>query len=122
LLVIAGLGLWPATVINVLWTGNPSMWCAGALALATTGRSWAAPLVLMKPTLGPFALWGIRSRKWWFGLGFVAVVSLAFAPMWFDYLRAITNARGAGWTYQVWHVPAMLIPVVAWLGRRRAGV
>lgn len=115
LLVVLGLVAWPATAINVIWCGNPSMWAAAALALAVNGQRWAAPFVLLKPTLAPFALFGIRSRTWWYGLAVFGVVSWMLVPLWHDYATAMLNASNAGWTYQLWHVPIMLIPLIAWL-------
>jgi hypothetical protein len=45
---------WPQT-ITLVWAGNPVMWCAALLALGFS------PLVLLKPTLAPFALIGART-------------------------------------------------------------
>jgi hypothetical protein len=117
--LIIGLVVWPSTAVNILWNGNPAMWSAAALALAVSGRAWAGPLILLKPTLAPFALCGIRHRSWWIGAAFVGLASLAFASLWLDYFRSLANAQNAGWTYQLWGVPVMVIPVLAWLGRQR---
>ncbi len=73
--------------------GNPGMWIAAFLALGTV-YGWPAILVLLKPTLAPFALLGIPHRSWWVALGVLALVSLLFVPLWVQYATAIANARG----------------------------
>jgi hypothetical protein len=99
---------------NIVANGNPVMWAAAAVALATRWPAFG-PLALLKPTplLVPFALAGFRSRAWWAGLGLLIGVSLAFLPMWADYARALLNARGAGLLYALTSVPLMLVPVIA---------
>jgi hypothetical protein len=73
------------------------------------------PLVLLKPTLAPFALFGMRQRRWWVAAAVLGVVSLAFLPMWPDYLTVLGNARDEqGWLYVAGNVPIM---VVGWLAR-----
>ena len=57
----------PTTLLKI-WTGNPVIWSMAAMALAVVGTSrFAAPFVLLKPSLAPFALFGIRRRSWWLG-------------------------------------------------------
>ena len=113
---------WPSSLAMLAWTGNPTIWMVAALSLAAVGSRWAAPLILIKPSLGLFAVWGFRSREWVLGTGLMILVGLAFAPLWFQYVVVLANARQAGILYSIWHVPAMMIPIVAWLGstRRRA--
>lgn len=108
---------WPMS-IEVIWTGNPVMWTAVAFALSFRWP-WVGVLVLLKPSLFPFALGGIRTRQWWLALAAFAVVSLAFLPMWFDWLRVLVNARGqfSGPLYSLRDVPFMLIPLIAWVTR-----
>ena len=77
-------------------------------------------LVLLKPTLVPFALVGCRHRSWWVGLGVLALVSVPFAAMWLDYVTVVQNARDPnGLMYSLNQVPTVMIPVVAWLGSSR---
>ncbi len=94
--------------------GNPGMWIAAFLGLGTV-YGWPAILVLLKPTLAPFALLGIRGKSWWVALGVLAVVSLLFVPIWAEYFTAIANARGplVSPLYSLPSVPLMLIPLVA---------
>lgn len=119
--------VWPVLALLVafpqtLWfvaTGNPLLWFVAALALATVGGPWAVLLVL-KPTLGPFALFGIWRRSWWLGLGALAVVSLAFLPLWDDWRLVLLNALGGnGPLYNLNQYPALMIPIMAWLGSAR---
>jgi hypothetical protein len=110
---------WPITA-KLVYAGNPLLWIVAALALSTRWR-WMSVLVLTKPSLLPFALFGIRGRSWWLALGAVAVVSALFLPMWPDWIRVILNARGpsSGLLYSINDVPMMAIPLVAWAGRAR---
>ena len=108
----------PATW-EVLAYGNPAMWIAAAIA-AGTRWGWPAVLVALKPTLAAFMLLGIRRRSWWLAAALLAIVSVAFLPLWLDYAAVLLNARGprAGLLYSLRDLPLMLIPLVAWLTRR----
>jgi hypothetical protein len=99
--------------------GNPVMWIAAAAALGTV-FAWPAVLVLLKPSLAPFSLIGIRRRSWWLGLGILAVAAVPFGTMWLDYIRVIVDSRNpAGALYSLDEVPFMLIPLIAWIGSPR---
>jgi hypothetical protein len=113
LCMIAGTGF-----ANTLIKGNPTMWVAAAVAVSTLWRP-AAVLVLLKPTLLPFALFGARSRGWWVMLGALAIISLPFLPMWPDFVRAVVDARGRGWEYTFVEATVPLVPLIAWWGRTR---
>lgn len=119
---LMALGLaYPVTTLKIVH-GNPVMWIAAAMALGTV-YAWPSVLVLLKPSLAPFALIGARRRSWWIALGVAAVLSVPFAGLWVDYAKVALNARSPnGLLYSLDEVPLMLIPVIAWLGRaRRAG-
>ncbi len=105
--------------IGLVILGNPGMWAVAATAAATRYR-WPGALVLLKPSLLPFALIGIRTRGWWFSLGLLALVSVALWPLWAQYAVVLANAGGprAGWLYSLSDVPTMLVPVTAWLSGR----
>jgi hypothetical protein len=110
---------------NTIWliaSGNPVMWIAAAVAAGTRWH-WPAVFALLKPTLAPFALIGIRHRSWWVAALALVVISLLFLSLWDDYITAVMNARDgrSGLLYSIGDVPLMLIPLVAWAGRRRAG-
>jgi hypothetical protein len=109
----------PATW-EVLAYGNPAMWIAALAALGTV-LGWPAVLVVLKPSLAPFMLLGVRRRSWWLVAALLALVSVAFLPLWSQYIGVVLNARGprAGILYSLNDFPLMLIPVLAWATRRR---
>ena len=111
----------PTTILKT-WTGNPVIWSMAAMALAVVGSSrFAAPFVLIKPSLAPFALFGIQHRSWWIGAAVLVALSLPFLGLWSDWLRTLANSRGGGPLYSSLEAPMLLLPIVAWLGRRRLG-
>ena len=97
--------------------GNPGIWMTAFLAL---GLSWSGPavLVLLKPTLAPFALPGIRGRTWWVVLALLAVASLLFWSLWVDWWRAaVVNPTNGGLLYNASSYPWALLMLVISLGR-----
>ena len=104
--------------IDVLVRGNPVIWIAAALAVGcvVTGP---AVLVLLKPSLFPFALMGANRRRWWIALGLLALASLPFGFLWVDWIRALVNADGS-LLYSVREVQVLAIPIVAWAARAEA--
>lgn len=114
--VIAFLAVFPMTIWAAV-AGNPILWFMMALALGTR-YCWPSVLVLLKPTLAPFAVIGIWRRSWWLALSCLALVSLLFLPMWFDYVRVLSNMTTAsGPLFSLNQYPMLMIPIVAWLGR-----
>jgi hypothetical protein len=104
--------------INVYVVGNPSMWIVAAIAAGTVWR-WPFVLVFAKPTFAPVAFLGIRHRSWWIALGILALASLPFLPVWFDWIKVVTNSD-VSVLYNVLTVPLILVPLVAWAtGRDR---
>lgn len=101
-------------------SGNPVMWIAAAVALSTIWP-WVSVFALLKPTLAPFALVGIRSRTWWLAAAGLGILSILLVPLWLDYVTVILNARGSrvGLLYSLGDVPMVLIPVIAWAARSR---
>lgn len=97
-------------------SGGLFMWVAAFVALGTRWPALYAG-VLLKPSLFPFALLGVRSRWWWVAVAASVAVSLAMVPAWLDYLRAMGNLEGGTLLYSVHNVPLILVPVVAWAGR-----
>jgi hypothetical protein len=111
----------PTTILKI-WTGNPVMWSMAAMALAVVGSSrFAAPFALLKPSLAPFALFGIRRRSWWLGAAVLVALSLPFGALWADWVATVLNSRGGGVLYSALEIPLLLLPLVAWLGRTRRG-
>jgi hypothetical protein len=111
----------PTTLLKI-WTGNPVIWAMAAMALAVvSGSRLAAPFVLLKPSLAPFALFGVRRRSWWLGLAALVALSLPFGALWVDWLASVVNSRGGGPLYSALEIPMLLMPLAAWLGRTRGG-
>jgi len=121
---VMGLCLSTFWSVEIIASGNPGLWIAMFAALGTVWRP-AFALVLLKPSLAPFALFGVRSRGWWVLLAAVVLVSLVFLPMWIDYVRVLLNGRGplaVAW-YSIRDVPLVAVPLVAWAAStRRVGV
>jgi hypothetical protein len=107
--------LWPRTQ-NAFMVGNSDIWSA---AFVAAGVVWAWPSVfgLIKPAFLPFVFIGINHRSWWIALTVLGVVSLFFLPYWSEYIIAALN-----WdlpvTRSLANIPILLIPIIAWLGRR----
>ena len=112
--LIAAAFIWPRTAA-MIWFGNPGMWIVMFVALGCV-YGWPAVLVLLKPSLAPFALIGIRSRAWWIAAAVLAVASLALLPLWFEYAALLARLR-LPLAYSLQDVPTTAIPVLAMLGR-----
>jgi hypothetical protein len=118
--VLAFLLVFPMTLWEIA-TGNPVLWFTMLFALGTR-YGWPSALIVLKPTLAPFALLGMRRRSWWLALACLAAVSLLFLSTWPDYIRATLNLTAdLGLLYSLNQFPMMMIPVIAWLGRGSAG-
>jgi hypothetical protein len=111
--ILACIGLSPETQ-TLYWFGTPTIWMAAFVALGTIW-GWPAALVLLKPAIFPFALLGIRDRRWWIAAAVLAVVSLALLPLWFDWFTILANARGprANVLYALGDLPILVMPLVA---------
>jgi hypothetical protein len=108
--------------VNLVVAGNPDMWLAAALAISVYWRP-AAAFVLLKPSVFPLALVGVRNRGWWAIVGVFAVVSLALLPQTLDWLAVVRNGQGGlrtGLTYSLEDLPLLAVPLVAWAGSVRA--
>lgn len=115
--VIAMLVAWPRT-LGAVMLGNSDLWVTAGIAAGFV-YGWPAVLVFLKPTLAPFALVGVRHRSFWVGMAVFAVVSLAFWPLWWEWLTAVRNGQGLGLAYSLPNLAMPLIPVVAWVTRAR---
>ena len=100
--------------------GNPTIWLVMVMALATH-RPWISALILVKPSLTPFGLAGIRDRRWWVVVACMSVVSLALWTLTLEWIAAMRNLQGAAMFYALVNLQVMIIPIVAWLGRSRIG-
>lgn len=110
--------LWPLTLLKGIG-GTSSLFVMMALALGLRYR-WPSVFILLKPSLFPFALLGIRSKWWWVGLAVLGLMSLPFLRETLLYPQVILDSRNPdGALYSLTDVPMMAIPVIAWLGRTR---
>jgi hypothetical protein len=108
----------PGTTVNIV-AGNPVILFCAALALGTIWY-WPAVMGFLKPSLFPFAFFGVWNRAWWIGLAVLVLVSLPFGRMWLDYIQVVLDARHQlGLLYNLPQVPLMLIPIAIWAGRTR---
>ncbi len=96
--------------------GNPMIWMLAAMfaGCATVGPS---VLVLLKPSLAPFALFGVWHRRWWLWAGVFAIACLPFGLMWLDWARSLLNSDGS-MAYSYREIGPFLVPLAAWAGRR----
>lgn len=60
--LLVACATWPTSPLKVL-TGNPVIWAVATLALGVV-YAWPSVLVLIKPSLFPFALFGVRKQTW----------------------------------------------------------
>lgn len=109
----------------LIWiAGTPTIWVVALVALATR-RPWVSAFIWFKPSVFPFAMIGIRDRRWWIVTGAFALSVVLLWPLMAQWITAITNARGenSGLLYSLSPTALAdpLIPLVAWLGRRRPG-
>lgn len=114
--VLAAVLQWPRTT-GALMTGNTDIW---VMAGVTAGLLWGWPfaLLLLKPSVAPLMLFGIRRwRELAAGLVAVGLLSVPFLPLWGDYLTAATNARSPGLLYSLPDFPLLVLPVIAYLMR-----
>ena len=124
-LLVMGLCLLFPNSVNLVVAGNPDMWLAAALSVAAYRRP-AAAFVLLKPSLFPLALVGLRSRGWWVMVGAFAVASLVLLPQTLDWIAVLRNGQGGaagghavGILYSMWDLPLLAVPLLAWAGSRR---
>ncbi len=100
-----------------LIVGNTDLWVWAAIALGLR-LAWPALLIVVKPSLFPFMLIGIRHRSWWIGAIVVAVLAIPFGSLWFDWIAVIRNAP-KDVTYSLANVPWLIVPIIAWAARTR---
>ena len=107
----------------LIWiAGTPTIWVVALVALATRWP-WVSGFIWFKPSVFPFALLGIRDRRWWVVAGAFAVSAVVLWPLMTQWVTTVVNARGenSGLLYSLSPTALAdpLIPVIAWLGRRR---
>ncbi len=114
--------LYPRTWALLLY-GNPAIWSLAAVAAGAVWK-WPAALVLVKPTVVPFALLGIRDRRWWLLVVVLLVAAVPFGAMWIDYAHVlIWTQNTAPGSINLWgEWPIALALVVALRSRRTLDV
>ena len=119
--LLALCAFWPRTLGSLI-VGNTDLWSAAFVAGGILW-GWPAALGFFKPSLAPFALVGARRRSWWLALAAMIVVATLFLVRgaWADYLVAVTH-WDLPWDRQLLNAPMLLVPIVAWLGRRDRSV
>jgi hypothetical protein len=113
--ILAFCLVFPVTLVYIAFA-NPTIWVAAFVALGLR-FGWPGVLVLLKPSLAPFALIGIRSQSWWIGLIGLGLASIPFLDMTLDYPRILLDSRGGNFLYSGTSIPILALPIVAWLGR-----
>ena len=82
----------------------------------------ACGLVLLKPSIAPFALIGVRRRSFWLVVIAGAAVSvILFGPLWAQYFLVVRNMVLRP-DYSLGTVTLLVMPNVAWSARRRSTV
>jgi len=115
---LLAFALWWPRDMSMVILGSTGMWISAFVAAGLLW-GWGGPLILMKPTLAPFALAGFPRRAWWAGVGLVVVASAVTLPLWPDYVTAMMNGSGLSpIPYTLPDLPLIFLPVVAWAGRR----
>jgi hypothetical protein len=108
-----------------LWlvtSGNPTMWIAAGLAMGRHG--WPAVAGLVKPTLVPIALAGVRRPTFWLAAAVVLGTDLALLGLSREYVAVLLNARGPLATpyYSAGDLGIIGIALIGWRGQRGSGV
>lgn len=114
--ILAACLVFPPTLLYLAYA-NPGLWIVAFVALGLRYQ-WPGALVLLKPSMAPFALIGIRSRGWWMTVALLGVASLPFLAETLAYPGVILRAEGGGLLYSLGSYPMTLIPLVAWLTSR----
>ncbi len=115
--MVAACLAWPRSA-GMLIVGNTDLW---VMAIVAAGLRWSWPsvLVAVKPSFAPLILIGFSRRSWWLALAVLGAVAIPFGGLWAEWLAVVRHAPG-GLPYSFLGLPLVLLPAVAWLGRRRA--
>jgi hypothetical protein len=102
--------------LQLVTSGSPTMWVAAGLAFARVG--WPAVGGLVKPTLLPIVLAGVRRRSFWVAAAVLALIDIALPRMSIEYVAVVRNATGplATVIYSAGDLGIIGIGLVGWLG------
>lgn len=117
--LFAGILIFSQFIYSVI-VGGTAMWIAAFVA-AGLRWGWGGALVLLKPSLAPFAILDGRRRTWWICLGLLCVLSIPLIGQWLAYREVVANAD-VRLDYSLPTVPVLLMPVIAYIGRTRIHV
>ncbi len=92
------------------------MWVAAGLAFARMG--WPGVGGLVKPTLLPIVLAGVRSRSFWVAAAIFILIDVALVGLSIEYVAVVRNATGplATVIYSAGDLGIIGIGLVGWLG------
>lgn len=76
----------------IVTSGSPTMWMAAGLVLGRLG--WPAVAGLVKPTLLPIVLTGLRRPSFWVAASMLVAIDLALIGLSLEYVSVVRNARG----------------------------
>jgi hypothetical protein len=109
--------MWPRSIGGYLY-GNTTMWTTAALA---AGLMWGWPVALLaiKPSVVLFGVFALGRRSAWIGGITFLAATIVMLPLWLDYLNVLRQTTDTVWHVALFEIPAMLIPVIAWLGSQR---
>ncbi len=120
----AGMGflLWAPVGIQETISGNPLIWCVAGL-FAAVAFGTPASFLLLKPSLLPFALWGLWKRPWWVGVGILLALSVPLIALDITWVRVVLDTRDSGGLfYSIREWPMLCVPLVAWIGSTTRGL
>lgn len=126
--IMVGLLIWPRFGGAVI-VGNTDLWIALFLA-AGLRYGWPALLLVIKPSIAPFALLELAAllrvdavpRRRWTTIAIAAalliLLAVPFGRLWLEWLAVVRHSP-ADPLYSIGAVPWLLVPMTAWMGRRR---
>ena len=131
------LWTWPVIALLLNWprfdgaliVGNSDLWIAFFLA-AGLRYGWPVLLLVLKPSLAPFAIVELaalvraeavpihRWAKIGVAAAVLAVTAAPFGSLWLDWFAVVRHSPADAF-YSLGALPWLVVPAVAWWGRRR---
>jgi hypothetical protein len=119
---------WPRFV-GAMVVGNTDLWVVFFIALGLR-FGWPVLLLAIKPSIAPFALVELAAlirvdavpvRRWSeiaLAAALLVLAAVPFGGLWLSWLSVIRNSP-ADPLYSIGALPWLIVPAVAWIGRRR---